>query len=271
MNLRKCYPEGRRKAVTLSYDDGVTYDEHLIAIMKQYGLKGTFNLNSAVGPNDRVGKRGDAVVRRMDPAVMPPIYKNQEVACHSAHHPHLESLSEREVYEELFFDRKTLEERFRRKITGLALPYGSWNDMIYQVIRNLGFSYNRTARSTHDFRVPEDFLRWDGTCHHGDPELFPLLEAFLETEEELALFYLWGHSFEFEGDRTWNLIEAFAQKISGKEDVWYATNGEICAYLTAMKRLVTGDGFLLNPTEIPLWVELDDVSRQLLPGQWLNL
>ena len=79
MNLRKCYPEGRRKAVTLSYDDGVTYDEHLIAIMKQYGLKGTFNLNSAVGPNDRVGKRGDAVVRRMDPAVMPPIYKNQEV------------------------------------------------------------------------------------------------------------------------------------------------------------------------------------------------
>ena len=143
--------------------------------------------------------------------------------------------------------------------------------MIYQVIRNLGFSYNRTARSTHDFRVPEDFLRWDGTCHHGDPELFPLLEAFLETEEELALFYLWGHSFEFEGDRTWNLIEAFAQKISGKEDVWYATNGEICAYLTAMKRLVTGDGFLLNPTEIPLWVELDDVSRQLLPGQWLNL
>lgn len=40
------FPEGKSKALTLSYDDGVEQDVRLINIMKQHGLKGTFNLNS---------------------------------------------------------------------------------------------------------------------------------------------------------------------------------------------------------------------------------
>ena len=41
------YPNGLGKAVTLSYDDGVQQDISMIALMKKYGVKGTFNLNSA--------------------------------------------------------------------------------------------------------------------------------------------------------------------------------------------------------------------------------
>ena len=40
------YPEFRKKALTLSYDDGVEQDIRLIRNMDQYGIKGTFNLNS---------------------------------------------------------------------------------------------------------------------------------------------------------------------------------------------------------------------------------
>ncbi len=37
---------GKRKAVTFSYDDGVTQDIRLIELFDKYNLKCTFNLNS---------------------------------------------------------------------------------------------------------------------------------------------------------------------------------------------------------------------------------
>ena len=37
---------GKNKALTFSFDDGVRQDIRLIEIFNKYGLKGTFNLNS---------------------------------------------------------------------------------------------------------------------------------------------------------------------------------------------------------------------------------
>ena len=37
---------GKMKALTFSYDDGVTQDIRLIELFNKYGLKATFNLNS---------------------------------------------------------------------------------------------------------------------------------------------------------------------------------------------------------------------------------
>ena len=39
-NLIMRFPEGKPKALTLSYDDGVEQDEHLIEIVEKKGLKG---------------------------------------------------------------------------------------------------------------------------------------------------------------------------------------------------------------------------------------
>ena len=41
-----CYPGGKHKALTMSYDDGRTYDRQLVEIFNRYGIKGTFHLNS---------------------------------------------------------------------------------------------------------------------------------------------------------------------------------------------------------------------------------
>lgn len=40
------FPDGKCKAATFSYDDGVKADIKLIKIFDKYGVKGTFNLNS---------------------------------------------------------------------------------------------------------------------------------------------------------------------------------------------------------------------------------
>ncbi len=270
MEIRRCYPGGKLKALTLSYDDGVGQDIRLLEIMDRRGLQGTFNLNSGLtSANSWIYK--DAEVYRLNPEVMPPLYRNQEVAVHSRTHPHLEDLPQKELYAQLYDDRKALEKRFGCRVTGMALPFGSWNQDVYQAIRQLGFSYNRTTVSTHDFQVPEDFLLWPATCHHNDPELFCLTDAFLETSDELALFYLWGHSYEFDGNHNWDLIEAFARRMAGREEIWYATNGAICSYLKDMKRLVVGSDFLLNPTMQPLWVSVDGDCRAIAPGEWVNL
>ena len=52
--------QGKKKAVTFSFDDGVTQDIRLIEILNRYGLRGTFNLNSELlgkaGSLERNGK-----------------------------------------------------------------------------------------------------------------------------------------------------------------------------------------------------------------------
>ena len=42
------FKDGKSKALTLSYDDGVVQDIRLIDIMNKHGLKGTFNINSGL-------------------------------------------------------------------------------------------------------------------------------------------------------------------------------------------------------------------------------
>lgn len=42
------FPDGKKKALTLSYDDGVEQDRRLVEILNRYGIKATFNINSGV-------------------------------------------------------------------------------------------------------------------------------------------------------------------------------------------------------------------------------
>ena len=52
------FPEGKKKALTLSYDDGTVLDRRLVEIMNRCGVKGTFNLNA--GTLDRGEAETDA-------------------------------------------------------------------------------------------------------------------------------------------------------------------------------------------------------------------
>ena len=70
------------------------------------------------------------------------------------------------------------------------------------------------------------------------------------------VFYLWGHSYEFDADRNWEVIERFCDRMAGHEDIWYATNIEIYEYIDGSKRLVSScDGRILhNPSALDVWV-----------------
>lgn len=59
------FPEGKLKALTLSYDDGVEQDEHLIGILRAHGMRGTFNLNAGLYAPEGTVFRPGVISRRL--------------------------------------------------------------------------------------------------------------------------------------------------------------------------------------------------------------
>lgn len=96
--------------------------------------------------------------------------------------------------------------------------------------------YARTTKSTFDFKLPEDWFEWNPTCYHRDKEVLECADHFIEAdEEEPRLFYLWGHSYEFDVDQNWELIENIAKKLGNRDDIWYCTNGEFYQWVDNYK------------------------------------
>ncbi len=257
------FPNGRAKALTLSYDDGVDQDVKLMEILDRYGLKCTFNISSGLfAPEGKVYAEGN-VHRRMTKQACIDLYKNSghEVALHSETHPWLANVPSATVVQEVINDRLALEEIFGGPIRGMAYPIGSFSDEVIKILHNAGILYSRTTISTRKFDVPkeQDWLKLPATCHHKDARLMELAEKFVNTEykNHPQLFYLWGHSYEFEENDNWDVIERFAEFTGGKEDIWYATNIEIFEYIQAFNRLVWSADMstVKNPSAIPVWVK----------------
>ena len=260
-SMRLRYPNGLAKALTLSYDDGVVEDIRLIEIMNRHGLKGTFNLNSLHYLEVNYTRRADRTYGwklTRDEAI--DVYGNsgQEVALHAHTHPFLETLPPAQVAYEIIKNREVLEEMFGTIIDGMAYPFGTFSDAVVDILKNCGVLYSRTCVSTRRFDLPVDWLRMPATCHHTYPDTMELADAFLnkEIKSRPELFYLWGHSYEFDADRNWDVIERFCDRMAGHEDIWYATNIEIYEYIDASRRLVSScDGRLLyNPSATDVWV-----------------
>lgn len=254
------YPEGRMKAFTLSYDDGNDCDAILVDMMRKYGVKGTFNINSAICPAEHQ-PHGTHPWSRMTMEECLQVYgDDMEIAVHGANHPFWNQLPTVQAMQDILEDRRALEQATGRIIRGAASPYGKSNDDVQELLRLSGLIYCRTVRSSHSVQLTtsKDWLQLEPSCHHGDPELMTLAESFLdETKPYMQLFYVWGHSYEFMREDNWDVMETLLKTVSGKDYIWYATNIEIVEYLKAADQLITNVDCTMvrNPTDKELWVE----------------
>lgn len=271
------FPKGRAKAITLSYDDGVEQDERLIQLMEQYGFKGTFNLNYGCIPPEGKTYEPGRVHRRMPLSWIKRVFssENVEVAIHGLTHPFLERLPASRVMHEIVEDRKGWEEVFGGVIRGMAYPYGTYSDEVVEVLRLAGVAYARTVESTESFDIPADWLRMPATCHHNNPRLMELAEEFatMDVTKDAKLFYLWGHSYEFEGKDNWEVIEQFFARLTNLPDVWYATNIEIYDYVQAYERLCFSSNgkSVYNPSAIDVWIGNEKGNYCVPAGQTIDL
>ena len=257
MKIRKLYPGGRPKALTLSYDDGIGQDRRFVEILNRCRLKGTFNLNSELLVRRDRWRCRDVEIIRMDPDTLPALYRGHEAALHMATHPHPTQLSDADLRRETADDIAFHTRLFGYPVRGMAYPFGEYDERVIRILEELGVVYARTVHSTHAFDLPERWLEWHPTVHHTEREAESLFEAFLHTDQELALFYLWGHSYEFDLDNEWDRIESFCARMAGRENIFYATNMEIYTYISAVQRLEISASGLHNPSDRTVWVELD--------------
>ena len=222
------FPGNRLKALTFSYDDGVVQDRRLVDIFNRYHLKCTFNLNSGIQSGSSQWERKGAAVSRLNVKGLKELYRGHEIAVHTLTHPHLEEQTDETIHNEIEQDISNLQNLFGCRIQGMAYPYGTYDGRVLSVLRENSIRYARTTQVTGNFDVQENLLEFRATCHHGAENLMTLAHEFTEMHPtEPKIFYVWGHSYEFDADRSRDVIERFCAFLANRDDIFYGTNAEV--------------------------------------------
>ncbi|MBO4783589.1 MAG: polysaccharide deacetylase family protein, partial [Lachnospiraceae bacterium] len=171
------YPNGKKQALTFSFDDNQHFDIRLIEIFDKYRMKCTFNVNSGtLGVTAEQNCDGNIYIK---PEEVKEVYKNHEVAVHGVEHKYIANLTDSMIVNEFMEDRKALEALTGKLVQGAAYAYGSHNERIMNILRIVGIKYSRGVDDTKNFFPPQDFLDWCPTCHQADPEITEIGERFL--------------------------------------------------------------------------------------------
>ena len=223
--IYKCFPGGKFKVLTLSYDDGKVQDRRLVDIFNKNGLRATFNVNSQLTDMDI----------RIDADEWSELYNNHEIALHTSTHPTLNRCGSYEVAREILEDKTAIEKIIKKPVRGMALPNGAGNKLITSIAADLGIKYIRPAADQYavvksamsyadccegpillgdenGFSMPADYMNWLPTCHHNH-NLVEFGKRFmaLTKKQYLYMMYVWGHSFEFDRNNNWSVMEEFAE------------------------------------------------------------
>ncbi len=281
LKIYQAFPGGKHKVLTMSYDDGKVADRRLVSIFNKYGIKGTFNVNSGL-----IHGKG-----RIDSSEWPELYKGHEVATHTVTHPTIARCPDSQIIMEYIEDRKYIESVMGYPVRGHAYPNGSYSKHVGEMLKTFGIKYGRivgdyyaeeyatrqaacecgyeVVGDTNGFTMPSNFYEWKATCHHNHNLLeFGRKFKELNKKQYLYMMYVWGHSYEFDNDNNWEVIEEFCEMMSGQDDIWYATNIEIVDYIEAFDRLqfAADLSFVHNPSFQSVWIIVNDKIPVEIPG-----
>lgn len=271
-NIYMRYIDGKAKAFTISYDDGSIWDKKMLDLMKEYKIKGTFNLNSGRMTPEFETDSDIFIPIKADEAndFYPKEYCS--IASHSKDHPTLTNLPIKSVFDQLFDDRIALENTFKTIIKGHAIPNGPYNETILNTGKLCGFKYMRSIDNTFSLEFPKTFFPWAPTCAASNVEKCGLISENFVNEtptKEPFLFYVWGHAHFLEKRNQWNYVINLFKKVSFKDDVWYATNDEIVDYTEKFNRLVwsADKKTVYNPSNEKMWFSANGATHCVNPGE----
>ena len=282
INIKMLFPEGRSKALILSYDDGTIYDRKLVNLMNQYHLIGTFHLNSnKLGSDNHFNYLNKEEINRL--------YLGHEVSVHSANHPNLPSQSKIDVISEIVEDRKELERLVGYPVRGMAYPFGNTDDDVIKAMDGLGIEYARTVGDTYNFEIPKDFLRWHPTMHQfakafwepNQPEkdaqemahFNKVITDFIDTKE-LAVLDIWGHSWEMGTDENkWKETEKFFKLLSNNPTIYYTTQIALVDYINAFRNLKfsVNKKLVFNGSSIDVYLKKETKTYKISAGTTVTL
>jgi peptidoglycan-N-acetylglucosamine deacetylase len=223
-----------KKYITFSFDDGTTQDIRLVELLNKYNIKATFNINSQLlGMSGEVIREGKSIPHDKVPAdSVRSIYQGHEIAAHTLTHPLLTALEDKEIVRQVEQDRLYLSELAGYEVLGMAYPCGgiNYDKRVANLVKTqTGIRYSRTIECNEAFAPQTDLYTFHPTVHHNSwNAMEKLSEQFFNTQSDNPqIFYIWGHSFEFDVQNTWNRFENFLKQIANKPDVVYATNRDV--------------------------------------------
>ena len=280
--IEMLFPEGKNKALILSYDDGAIQDRELVKLMKKFHLIGTFHLNSnKLSTNNYFNYLNKDEIKDL--------YKGHEVSVHSANHPNLTVLSKIDIVYEIIEDRKELERITGKLVRGMAYPFGNTNDELVATIKDLGIEYARTVDDTYNFKIPENFLKWHPTMHQfckaywepNQPEkdkkeialFYKTIDAFLQTKE-LAVMDIWGHSWEMGTDqKKWDETDKYFNLLANNKAIYYTSQIDLVDYINAFRNLKfsVDKNNVTNPSAINVYIKINSKVFNVLGGTSMNL
>ena len=217
-----------KKYFTLSFDDGVEHDKKFISIMKQYGLRGTFNLSAGLfGVKHSIAK-----INHIPKDEIRQVYEGFEVASHGYKHEMYRYMSKNKTERSLTSDIQELSELMGYPIAGHAYPYDMRTRAAENCLRSKNILYARRALGKKPlFYVPDDPLGYIATSAFNAKNIMELLDSFIQAEPKNGnmLFTMWGHSWEMEiGLRKCPeaQVNRIFSKIAGRSDIVYCTSKE---------------------------------------------
>lgn len=270
------YPNGKFKALVLSYDDGTVEDIALARLFSEHSLIGTFNLNSGyIGQSVAWPlENGDTLFHNyISWDEMESTYGGHEIAAHGQYHQAFNTLDKLGVQDELRGDLTYFKKQLNRNVTSMAYPFGSCSPKVSQWVSGLGFKNGRTINDTHQYYLPEskDFMMWNPTCH--DSRALEHMETYMAlASESISLLYVWGHSWEFQDSVRWENMKLFCQSISSDKGIWSVSHGELTDYLLALDNVRIDSDHIHNTNKnAEIWVKTTQGIVCIKPQQTLQL
>lgn len=268
------YPDGKIKALILSFDDGTIQDKRLVQLFNRYGLRGTFNLNSGKVVRVVLSNRTYGYVSTNDVRT---VYEGHEICVHTVNHPWLTQLPADRIAFEIGKDKENLEKWWGKPIRGMAYPFNAYNELVVSLLPGLGIHYVRAAWSTGSLKLPVHPLTWKFTCHISQMNAFAE-RYFRMTNRTLTLLAVGGHSWEIDEadtNKNWAAMEKFCATMSARSDeVWNPTMGGFYDYMIAMSavKFYNHETSARNFSTMPVWVlATNGEVIKLEPGEQASL
>ena len=258
------YPNWTEKAVTFSFDDGRVEDIPLIEAFNAYGIKGTFNLNSNKHTDPSAVTNAQWVVDT---------YKGHEVASHVKNHPSIANYTPQEYIQLIKEGKDELSEIVGYEVTGMAYPLddpGVEEITQYVCSEESGIEYARpSSPMRRDFELPSDFYNWRPSIKFTEMDYYGKAFLDIRNDNKMRLFYAWGHSYELNDDNYY-LIHDFGKAVKDREDLYLATNIDICLYLKALNKLEITQTYVKNNSDIPLYISINNINHLIEPGMTIS-
>ena len=92
---------------------------------------------------------------------------------------------------------------------------------------------------------------------HLNGQLIQFVDGFFETQQELALCQIVGHSYDLDAENMWDTLENILERVSRNDEIASMTNIEIVRYLKAMRSADITESGIVNNTGTELWFDID--------------